>query len=1394
MRKITQKMIAAALSVAMIGSMLPQVVSAAETEYQIYPTPHTMTYESGSYELKDLNVIYGEGMDDATKARLEETAELLDLDVKEADKADSKKTNVYVAIYGSDDAAADYIAENYNVDASLFTKTDANFVSSNDGEIVVLGKDVDSCYYGLTTIYHVFTQVEDETIRNFTINDYADVVSRGFIEGYYGNPWSTEDRVNLMTWGGYYKLNSYFYAPKDDPKHNAKWKELYTPEEIETKIKPLAEAGNASKCRFVYALHPYMYNAIRHGNEANYQTDLKAMQDKFAQVIEAGVRQIAILADDAANVGGTNYIKMLTDMTAWIKEMQKTYPDLKLTLPFCTQEYMYNGQSYYRNFPENVQIVMTGGRVWGEVSNNFTTTFTNNVGRGPYLWINWPCTDNSKKHLIMGGYSTFLHPGVDPSRIQGIVLNPMQQSEPSKVAIFGNACYSWNIWETTAEADAAWDASFSYVDHNSAIPNDASDALRELSKHMINQNMDSRVTALQESVELKNILNTFKTKLAADTLTVEDVDAVIAEFEILAEAAKTFRAEAGDENLRDQIVYWLNCWDDTTTAVLGYANAIKAILNDGSDDEIWGNYAIAQEAFENSKTYGFHYVDHTEYAEVGVQHIVPFMKTLDEYLAPIAKEIVDPTVGEGGGATTVLKLKAFEGNNPAYYSGYVSHVVDGDETTAVWYSEAGRVGQYIGADLGAVVKLGNVRFVQDSGDKFTSYELQYSVDGSTYTTYKTYSDTVLDTDLSSANIEARYIRFVNKKATSTWVKIYEIKATAASSNTVFTNNEAYAELKTSVTLPLGKLVSTGEVTLAAGEYIGLDLTRIKDLATIDVEDLGKLTIEVSKNMVDWTAVEAGEVDEDGRYVRLINNTTKDVTANLTKFEVASNEITSPFLHSTTMGINGSWGVAEDCRNNGAAFDGNVSTMTEFGDLPQKGQYIIYDLGQVRDVYKLEIYCQDSAVNYIRDAVMAVSNDLENWTDVLEIGDGVQNVGDAGVKCIDSDAGYSQATSAYPNVVSIEGEIETTPARYVRILMTATSNERAVVFTEIEVNEGEYAPVSNDPTFETSAVEVQGYGTQNMIDGDLTTSYKANTTEAGYVVYTLSDKLDANCTNIVQKGTSNARVSFYVENDGKREWVEVAVLDRSLVKVVTDYDLVLAMKIEWAAGQTPNLTEIVRFTDENAEVTPLPTPGETPDPTPTPGEKEDVSDIYPDVKDGAWYEVGVQFVYDAGLMSGSNGLFNPTADITRAQIVTTLYRLAGEPEVTDAKALTDFTDVAEGKYYTDAVCWAYANGVATGNNGKFDPTGKLTRQQMAAFFFRYADVMDMDTTARGDYSSMVNADKVSGYAEEPMAWAVGAGLISGSDVTVNGVAAKDLNPRGNTTRAQVATILMRFCEK
>ena len=184
----------------------------------------------------------------------------------------------------------------------------------------------------------------------------------------------------------------------------------------------------------------------------------------------------------------------------------------------------------------------------------------------------------------------------------------------------------------------------------------------------------------------------------------------------------------------------------------------------------------------------------------------------------------------------------------------------------------------------------------------------------------------------------------------------------------------------------------------------------------------------------------------------------------------------------------------------------------------------------------------------------------------------------------------------------------------------------------------------------------------------------------------------------------------------------------------------------------------------------------------------------DVSEGAWYQPYVQYAYDRGLMSGSNGAFNPTKDVTRAQLVTTLYRLAGTPKVTDKSALKAFSDVADGQYYTDPICWAYAEGITTGNDGKFDVSGKLTRQQMATFLYRFSEVMGYDIEASVDYSDMLNAEKVSEYAETAVSWAVGSGLISGSEVTdESGNKVKDLNPRGNTTRAQLSAILQRFCE-
>ncbi len=720
-RRLAAAVLAVIMGVCCIP-LTPIQAAAEDAGYELYPMPHTISYTGKDYIVRnEVNLVVEDGIDHYTVDRLEEVLALKkDITYTQSNAIVPGKTNILVGIKGSQGYVDTYAQENLTVSTeNLFGKQDSYVLDSRNGVITVLGKDTDSSFYGLTTLYHVFAQMDSYTIREFHVEDWADVSSRGFIEGYYGNPWSTEDRVNLMKWGGYYKLNSYFYAPKDDPKHNAQWRSLYTEEEIQDKIIPLAEAGNASKCRFVYALHPFMHNAVRFND--NYEADLKAVQDKFAQVIKAGVRQIAILADDANHVGNDNYIKFLNDMCAWLETMKEEYPDLKMTLPFCTQEYMSWGKDYYAKFPENVQIVMTGGKVWGEVSNNFTTSFTNTVGRGPYMWINWPCSDNSKKHLIMGGYTTFLQPGVDPENIQGIVLNPMQQSEPSKVAIFGNACYSWNIWENEEEANEAWFDSFKYVDHNSAMETQASAALRELSKHMMNQAMDDRVQPLQESVELKAILNDFKSKLSAGTVTAQDVDKVMAEFYVLQAAAKTYRAKADDQNVKNQIVYWLDCWDDTTAAALAYLNGVKATLIKDSTNALKYN-TLGQVAFEKSKSHGFHYVNHTEYAEVGVQHIVPFINTLADYVSRYAELAMDPNKVIG---TFITSRK----DTPA---GDMKNATDGDDSTFISYRNPAAIkeGEFVGVVYNKLITVEDIRFLLGTGkNHFDACKLQYTEDG-----------------------------------------------------------------------------------------------------------------------------------------------------------------------------------------------------------------------------------------------------------------------------------------------------------------------------------------------------------------------------------------------------------------------------------------------------------------------------------------------------------------------------------------------------------------------------------------------------------------------------------------------------------------------------------------
>ncbi len=178
--------------------------------------------------------------------------------------------------------------------------------------------------------------------------------------------------------------------------------------------------------------------------------------------------------------------------------------------------------------------------------------------------------------------------------------------------------------------------------------------------------------------------------------------------------------------------------------------------------------------------------------------------------------------------------------------------------------------------------------------------------------------------------------------------------------------------------------------------------------------------------------------------------------------------------------------------------------------------------------------------------------------------------------------------------------------------------------------------------------------------------------------------------------------------------------------------------------------------------------------------------FTDVSEKDWFYGDVMFVYENGLMLGtSKTLFSPHGTATRGMMATILWRMESSPA---PKGKNSFTDVVAGKWYADAITWAAENGIFAGyGKDKFGPNDPITREQLAAIFYRYADYKGHDLTVKGNLDTFKDADKITDYAKTAMQWAVGSGLVKGKSGNL-------LDPQGTATRAEIAAMLHRFIEK
>ena len=535
---------------------------------------------------------------------------------------------------------------------------------------------------------------------------------------------------------------------------------------------------------------------------------------------------------------------------------------------------------------------------------------------------------------------------------------------------------------------------------------------------------------------------------------------------------------------------------------------------------------------------------------------------------------------------TVIRTSNEEGWSVS--TGKETNVVDGDLNTNVHYNvrqtstpkDTTIVGDYVGVELSKPIVLGKINITQGrndtDGDYFTDADLEYSMDKKNWTKINNFKNArKISVDVSAQNITAKYVRLVNKKQQATWIAFreFDVDAKIFHNGKVFTNVDKYKKHTADYLADTAEVTPIDNVTLAKNEYIGLKLDRIHELAEITSKLSDEnLTVQVSKNNVEWKDInvkesKATKVTDDARYVRIINKTENAITFNVEKFAVKTVEIYPKSVKETNY---------SEIENPLNVFDGDITTATHYKNSQHAGKFFTYDLGQEIDLKTFKVVCRDSEHDFPRHAKFSVSTDGKTWEEIMTLGNqDKDNEGEA--------AGSDHINTVLPtHEISYNVKKETNinkKARYLKFEITRnkSGSDKWVRFNELEINDGEFMPSENNPTYKSDAEETRNGLFRNMSDGDIATMFVPSK-DKGYVQYSLSDNTDVNTIKVLQNASaiSNATVKARVWEDKKEKWVTVGKLSQSYNEFVLPNDTVLLdVKVEWDKT-TPNITELLTY--------------------------------------------------------------------------------------------------------------------------------------------------------------------------------------------------------------------------
>ncbi|MBO7189910.1 MAG: beta-N-acetylglucosaminidase domain-containing protein [Alistipes sp.] len=584
-------------------------------------------------------------------------------------------------------------------------------------------------FYAIQTLRQIVESPASEggILPALYISDYPDLEYRGVVEGFYGTPWSHEVRLSLIDTYGRYKMNYYIYGPKDDPYHSSPyWREPYPADEAQ-EIRELVEACNKNRVNFVWAIHP--------GQDIKWEeSDIQNLLRKFEAMYDLGVRAFAVHFDDISGAG-TNPYYQTELMNILDDDFVKVKGDVA-PLIVCPTDYTRLWANptergslviYGKELYPSIDVFWTGDAVCSDMTPSTMEWISSRIKRPALFWWNYPVTDYAR-HIMMQGPVYGLSPTLTTNETRGLVSNPMEHGEASKLALYSVADYTWNTeaynpidsWERGLESLAA----------------EVKDAYRLFAIHSCDTETGYRRLESWETTTFgfEDYTPELSAKLMAE---LKRIEAVPAQMEAMQNKA-----------LLEELRPWLVEFGKLGTRCRKALEMLDKYMNNPEESKFegfWESYVGNLMSEADIEAYDAH--------RVGTMKLKPFYERVMDGLASRYYEYL---TGEISSTLTAV------GNYISLRAPQAKYMFDNDLETYYHSGQAQRTDDFVAADMGVVREVRELRIIQgrnsvDDVDYFDNVIVEYSKDGEEWIALTEPMEGVYDILWKGEPFSARYV-------------------------------------------------------------------------------------------------------------------------------------------------------------------------------------------------------------------------------------------------------------------------------------------------------------------------------------------------------------------------------------------------------------------------------------------------------------------------------------------------------------------------------------------------------------------------------------------------------------------------------------------------------------